>query len=385
MPKRKRLSKRGHGEGTAFQRSDGRWQGAVTIGFTPEGKQRRKTVYAASQAEVLQKIETIKREMATGLFTDVKLTVSEYMQRWLSEKEKHVKLRTITDYRYDTEKFIDPLIGKVKIEKLMPLQIQNFLNEVEGLMSADRANRVRRTLYAALKQAVRWLLIPRNPVEATTRMNHTPKQMQMWTPQGTVKFLAEARTNRMYALFYLALSAGLRSGELLALKWSDLQGNKLVIQHSLGYIKGEIIISSPKTEKSIRRVTLAPDVLEVLEQHHIHQEAERAQQGKAWSDLGIVFSKQDGGYITPRRLATYWYDLLESAKVPHIRLHDLRHMNVSIRRKMGQDAKQIADQVGHADPAFTMRLYTHLFQDDREEAAVNLSDWLPKGNPETNN
>jgi integrase len=209
--------------------------------------------------------------------------------------------------------------------------------------------------------------------------------MHIWSPQDTVKFLSYARTNRLYAMFYLAISAGLRSGELRALQWSDLNGNVLQVQRSLTRVKNELVISTPKTEKGKWRVSLDAETLEVLAQPRKQQEAERSSLGTAFTDLGLIFCKQNGTYITNSNLEGIWNRLLASSDVPKVRIHDLRHLNVSLRRRLGQDAKLIADQVGHSDPAFTTRLYTHLFEDDITNAAVSLSAVLPKGNAETSN
>ena len=379
------MGKRAHGEGTISKRSDGTWEGKVSLGYAGEGKRKRKTVYGKTRQEFKGKRDELKRQIAGGTFTDSKLTVKDFLEEWLKEKGHHLKPRTVSDYRYEIEKYIVPLLGAVKLEKLTPLQIQRLLSELATSVSPDRANKARRILYGALKQAVRWQILPRNPVEATDAMKHIRKEQQVWTAQETAQFLGTAEGHRLYALFYLALSAGLRCGELLALKWSDLEGNILHVRRSLAHVRGELIISTPKTEKGIRHVTLSPEVIDALELHRKRQEAERARIGLAWLELELIFTKQDGGYVTPRNLAEMWYRLQDNAKVRRVRLHDLRHLNVSIRRKLGQDAKLIADQIGHTDPAFTTRLYTHLFQEDRLGAAVNLSGWLPKRAQEEQN
>lgn len=208
--------------------------------------------------------------------------------------------------------------------------------------------------------------------------------MKLWTPQNAAKFLDKARSHRQYALFYLAISSGLRVGELLGLEWDDLQGDVLHVQRSIGWVESELVVTTPKTERGKRRVKLDKVTLAVLEQHRAQQEGERLKAGEKYHAQGILFANRQGAYTKPRKLSEHWYELQTLAGVPKIRFHDLRHLNVSLRRKLGQDAKLIADQVGHADPAFTIRQYTHLFQDDLENAAVNLSDWLPKGSENPN-
>jgi integrase len=144
------------------------------------------------------------------------------------------------------------------------------------------------------------------------------------------------------------------------------------------------VVTTPKTERGKRKVRLDKGTLGVLEQHRTRQEAERLKAGEKYHAQNILFANRHGAYTKPRKLTQRWVELQTLSGVPQIRFHDLRHLNVSLRRKLGQDAKLIADQVGHADPSFTIRQYTHLFQDDLENAAVNLSDWLPKGSENPN-
>lgn len=277
-----------------------------------------------------------------------------------------------------------PELGNVRLEKVTPLQLQTLLSAVADKSGIDRANKVRTVLYQGFRQAVKWLLLPRNPAEATEPFKKVKQEMTLWTPEQAARFLDTARTHRQYALFYLAISSGLRVGELLALEWNDLKGDMLHVQRSIGWVEGELVVSTPKTERGKRKVKLDQVTLTVLGEHRKQQEAERAKAGEKYHAQNILFANRHGAYTKPRKLTQHWHDLQTLAGVPQIRFHDLRHLNVSLRRKLGQDAKLIADQVGHADPAFTMRQYTHLFEDDRSNAAVNLTDWLPKGDKNPN-
>lgn len=193
------------------ERPDGTWIGQVTTGYTEEGKQKRKTVYGRTQAEALAKLAEVKQQLATGTFSDTKLTVKDYLDQWLKEKERQVKARTAHDYRYNLDKYIIPRLGRVKLEKLTPLQVQSFLSEVADAASPDRANKCRRELLGAMKQAVKWGFIPRNPVDAVTPLKHERREMTLWTAQQAAAFLDTARPHRLYALFYVAMSTGLRS------------------------------------------------------------------------------------------------------------------------------------------------------------------------------
>ena len=142
-----------------------------------------------------------------------------------------------------------------------------MLRGIAETVSADRANKCRRLLGGALKQAVRWQLIPLNPVEATDPVEHSRKEMHLLSAAEVTRFLGVTHSHRLYPLFYLAMSSGLRYGELLGLEWSDIRGTTLYVNRSLVKVRGALVISTPKTKKGQRRVELSPDVLEVLEEH----------------------------------------------------------------------------------------------------------------------
>ena len=227
--------RRADGEGAAFKRKvtrkNGstyvRWEGAVTIGHTLKGGQKRRTVYGKTQAEVLDKLDKVKRQLSDGTFSDTKLTVSDYLDKWLQEKERTLKPTTIErKYRYCLDKHIKPRIGKVGLEKLKPMQVQSMVGDIADAAGVPTANNCRRVLFTAMKQAVRWQLLVRNVVEAVAPLPEQPREMTLWTPEQAARFLDASRDNRLYALFYLDMATGLRRGELLALRWHDIQGRR---------------------------------------------------------------------------------------------------------------------------------------------------------------
>ena len=376
MPRRRKVSKRAKSEGSVSERPDGTWIGQVTTGYTDEGKQKRKTVYGKTQTEALAKLAEVKQRLANGTYTDTKLTVKEYLETWLKEKERSVKERTAMLYREQAERYVIPKLGKVKLEKLTPLHLQRMISELADEIGVPTANKARTLVYAALKQAVRWQLIRRNPCEAVAKLKETRKEMTLWTPAETVQFLEAARPHRLYAAFYLAVFAGLRRGELLGLRWKDLTGPVLSVRQSLTVLGGTPHFTTPKTRKGERYVTVSPDVLEVLAQHRLIQEAEAKALGDTWTDTGLIFTTEVGTLIHPRNFERTFKGLLKDAKVNPARLHDLRHLHVSLLVSKGFDPRSIADRVGHTNPSFTMDVYSHMFATQRAQAAVGMADLL---------
>jgi integrase len=328
---------------------------------------------------VREKLDALKRQLADGSFSDTRLTLAEYFTQWLAHKTRTLKPRSVEFYQERFTRYLEPRLGRQRLDRLTPLAIQAALNDLATTFSPDAANKARTTLHAALRQAVKWQLLPRNPVEATDKMKVAPKQYPLWTPAQAAHFLDVAAGHRLFAAFYLLLFTGVRAGELLGLDWDDLQGDMLYIRRSVSTAGSKVLVSTPKTTKSERVVALAADVLEVLKRHRWQQAAELAdmvKKGTLAHGSNAMFSTQDGMRLTHSALFHVWADLQQQAGLPHIRLHDLRHLHVSLLVARGLDPRAIADRVGHATAAFTMTRYAHAFAERRKAAALGRSDLL---------
>lgn len=259
--------------------------------------------------------------------------------------------------------------------------MRRLLLTVKEQVSVDAANKTRTVLFGALRQTMRDGFIPRNPVEpvAPYRVDATPKD-HSWEPSETLRFLETARTHRLFAAFYLSMTTGTRPGEVLGLRWGDLEGDTLHVQQSLTNLKGGHAISTPKTRKGVRRIVVDAETLAVLATHRLLQAEERSKVGETWPPrspeyANLVFTNELGGPLHPRNFDRVWYSLMETAEVRRIRFHDLRHMHVSPLNKAGMDARTIADRIGHTDAAFILRRYAHVFEEQRR-AAIPLLELL---------
>ena len=376
------MGKRAHGEGTITKRKNGYWMGQLSLGYKDDGTRNRKSVYGKTQREVREKLEEIKQQFNSGTLPSTKHTMRTYLQQWLDEKERQVKARTAFDYRYDVEKYILPRLGQVRLDKLTPLHVQTMMSSVADEVSADRANKCRARLNNALGQAVRWQLLPRNPVEAVDKLKHERQEMQLWTPQQAANFLDTAKGHRLYPLFYVAMAAGLHSCELLGLRWQDVRDGSLYIRHTFVRVGSKLVSETTKTAKGKRRVAISPDVVEVLEQHRLSQRAEAERFGEAWPESDLVFVSTVGTPLSPDNLRRLRHQLMEKAGVPRVKLHELRHLHSSICIANGMDPKMLADRLGHSRASFTLDVYTHLFEEQRAASAVSLLNFLPKYEPD---
>lgn len=277
------------------------------------------------------------------------------------------------------KRYISPKLGRVKLSKLTPLKIQSALGQISDEVSPNTSNYSRSVLIMALNQAVKWRLVATNPVNAVDRVRAEKRDMTIWTTEQVGAFLEHAKPHRYYALFFLAITSGLRIGELLALTWSDLEGNLLHVRRNLTKQGGVWTLASTKTSKGRRVVTLASDTLQVLAKHRKSQHGQRELVGEGWQHPNHMFTTGIGTYLDQDNVRRAWKRLQDEAGVPPARLHDARHLHVSLLVRYGLDARTIADRVGHTNPAFTLRQYTHLFEQQRLAAAVPLDELLSDG------
>ncbi|MEX2536369.1 MAG: site-specific integrase [Trueperaceae bacterium] len=377
--------RRGKGEGTLFKRTRKRkdgssyvmWAGEVTVGYGPSGEQKRKTVYGKTQREALEKMSEVRGCVSAGTFSSDRTTVGAYLAHWLDYKKLEVKSRTQAYYSDYIRLYLEPELGRIELSKLTPLHIQEGMKSVAEVVSTDAANKSRTVLRMALERAVRLGLLPRNPVDSVDKLKHEPREIKLWTPEQVHTFLCAAKGHRLFAAFFLALSTGMRHGEILGVRWQDVDGDVITIRQSVITVRGaQFEISAPKTRKGIRRVVIDHDTKRILQEHETRQEAQRRHLGECWDDHGLVFTNELGGVIVPRNLDREWYALQRQAGLPRIRFHDLRHLHVSLLIRRGFDPRTVADRVGHTDPAFTLRQYSHMFEAQRREAAIPLKQLL---------
>ena len=386
------MGKRANGEGTISRRKDksGKtvsWRGAVTVGMNPDGTLDRRWVSGKTQDEVREGMRRLHSELHTGMLADADgLSVAAYLERWIEHKARDTRPNTARSYRDTVRLYLAPHLGRVKLDKLRPLDLERMLTALLGAgKSPALVAYALRVLKMALRQAVMWGLVPRNVGDAVRPPRVERKEMEVWTPGEVASFLEVAQAHRLHALFHLAVMTGMRRGEVLGLKWSDIdwERKRLTVRHNLvevrkeygqTAVKGFLDVGDPKTYASRRPVALSPGTLAVLEAQRERQGRERAALGEAYQDDGLVFASEVGTPTHPRNLERAYYVLRERAQVSKIRFHDLRHTAASLMARKGVSIKAISEQLGHEDVAFTMRVYTHLYDEQREVAALDMSD-----------
>ncbi len=364
------MGKRANGEGSIYQRKDGRWVGQYTI--QTENGQKRRTIYGKDRETVAKKLTQAVADRDRGLVFDAgSLTVGDYLDRWLNDSVKgSVKRRTYEGYASIVARHLKPAVGSVKLAKLTPPHVQRLYRaKLDGGLSPTTVQHLHTTLYKALKQAVRWKLIQRNVCEAVTVPRRDSPEMRPLTPEEARRFVYAASGDRLEALWILAISTGMRQGELLGLRWRDVDFQRRVVRINQTLVtgSGSQTFEKPKTKSSRRSISLTRRALQALQAHR----------GKAGDGDGLVFTSASGGPLDPANLRRRGFNqLLKRADLPPIRFHDLRHTAATLLLAANVHPKIVQNMLGHANISVTLDTYSHVLADMQGPATDAMDDAL---------
>lgn len=367
------VKKRGQNEGGIYQRDDGTWEAKVSLGYDSSGKRIRKSLYGASRVEVRAKLEKILKDHADGIAPDAgRETLEHFLDRWLTDVVKpHRAPKTYEQYEYLCRVHITPALGRTHLDKLTPERIQRFLvgKRADGL-SAETVARMRAVLRVALERALRWGMVMRNAANLTDPPRSDPHEVEPLTLDEVKALFTAVKGDRLEALYVVAVATGLRQGELLGLRWGDvdLEEKTITVRTQVQRVEGKLMLRELKTRSSRAVVPLASFAVTALRKHRVHQNAERLA-ADAWHDYNLVFPTSVGTPIERGNLVQHWHRVRERAKIPPRRFHDLRHTCASLLHVQGVPAKDIQAILRHAQLAITMDLYTHVFAEQRRATA----------------
>lgn len=347
------------------KRADGRYMARYTV-QTPDGP-KRKTIYGAKYKDVEKKLNEARGDAARGLvFDDGDLTLGKYLDRWLLDSVRGtVRTTTLERYAELVRLHIKPVVGRVKLKNLSPAHVQGlYRDRLDTGLSPATVHKIHIVLHKALKQAVRWNMVPRNVTEAVTPPRPTPDEIRPLDTSQVAALLSGASGDRLEALYVLAVTTGARQGELLALKWEDLdlERKTLRIRRTLTRSKGTMTLGEPKTKKSRRTVPLTARAVTALKIHRKLQLEERMRLADLYKDRGLVFANEVGNITNPSNLRQRSFTkLLKLAGLPDTtRFHDLRHTCATLLLSRGQHPKLVQELLGHANIAITLDTYSHV-------------------------
>ncbi|WP_158852337.1 tyrosine-type recombinase/integrase [Saccharothrix deserti] len=416
--------KRSNGEGSVYQRKDGMWIGAAYV-LTTTGHRKRVTVSATSEEEAWKKLRKKIADSDAGIPVSAdNWTIEGYLKYWLDNVVSTKRPRTVEGYGAVVRRHLVPGLGAKKLQRLSAQDVRTFLTRLRhdcrccadkidakrpkdarrccavgeccGQVLSDRTvQQIHAVLRNALQHAMREEVIPRN----------VAKLVQVKSPRYDVhrgldadqarKLLKEAESDRLKALYVLALYLGMRRGELLGLRWTDIDWDgwdepcgphadefceecadryfpSLQVRQTLQRVGTKLVFVPPKTDRSERSTPLPPLVAEALIEHWDRQDDE-AEAADAWEDSGLVFTTPQGGPIDPTYLRASWYPLRKRAGLDGVRFHDLRHSCVTLLLRLGVPPHIVRDIVGHSAIDVTMTIYASVSLQDKREALKKLT------------
>ena len=377
--------KRANGEGNIRKRPDGRWEGRYTAGYHPEtGKRIVKNVLGKTQAEVKAKLtRAIEESREIDPVRSDEYTVAEWLRLWYELYAKpNIRPTTAEYYRRCIELHTIPRIGDIKLNKLTSREIQKLYKGLQengrlrecqkrkqpGL-SSSTVRGIHMMLHNALDRAVKERLILRNPTEDCIIPKLEKQEMKILHPEDMRAYLSAADKRGVLPMFYLELTSGIRKGELVALLWSDLDEKNRTISVSKQALRspdGEITVSRPKTENSIRKISIPQEAIELLKAEH----------SKHPNNPYMFPSPKNGGMYYPDSVVKLHMKILKDAGLEHIRFHDLRHTFATLALRNGVDVKTVSNMLGHYDAGFTLRTYTHATRQKQDEAAATMGSFM---------
>jgi integrase len=373
--------KRGNGEGGITRhKKSGLYMARYTVQTVAGPK--RKTLYGKTRGEVSEKLTKAMASRDGGLVFDAdNLKVEEYMARWLADSVRDtVRRSTFARYEQNTRLHIVPALGRTKLKNLTPAHVRGLYREkLDSGLSARSVQYVHATLHKALKQAVADGLIPRNVTEAVKAPRPVKKEIQPLNAKQARTLLDTARGDRLEAIYVVAVTSGMREGELLGLKWEDLDldAGKLAVRRSLSMTKDGPAYELPKNGKG-RSIKLPARAVEALKRHKAAQNVERLGLGTLWQDHDLIFPGHGGQPMRAWSLTGGpFLRLLKRAGLPEkTRFHDLRHTCATLLLSRSVHPKIVQELLGHATISITLDTYSHVLPGMGDRAANVMDETL---------
>jgi integrase len=355
------------------------WTVIVDLGNDPTTGKRRQLWRSVKgpkrEAEAL--LVQLLHERDTGVERPIgKLTVAEYLERWMRDYvEPSLAPKTVATYRDVIRVHLAPALGSLDLVGLRPAHIQALYTAMRERLSARSVLRYHQVLHAALRQAVRWQLLIRNPADAVEPPRPPRRELRATTADQARAVMAAADATPYGSFVRLAFVTGARRGELLGLRWQDvdLEGAALHIQQTAQRIAGQgIVFRQPKTRLSRRSIALSVDAVALLRSHRAKQAAAKLLAGSAYQDYGLVFATGLGTPIEPGNLRRSWLGIIKAAGVSGLRIHDMRHASASFMLRAGVHPKVVSERLGHASVNITLDTYSHILPGLQAAAAEAL-------------
>jgi integrase len=364
-----------------------KWEYKLELDRDPTTNRRRAKWYTgfATKKAAEADLTKVLHQRQTGTFVEPsRVTVAEYLRKWIEDYARtNVAGKTFERYKQIVENNLVPGLGGISLHKLQPLQIQSLYAEQlqhgrkkgEGGLSAQTVLHHHRVLRKALAQAVRWNLLVANPADRVEPPRVDQKEVQPIDAVAADWLITCAEGTRVYMAIMLAIYTGLRRGEILALRWQDvdLVGCTVTVCRALEYTKERgLVFKEPKSRRGRRCFDLSATLVAALIEHKAKQDDYRKKLGAGYHENDLVVCVEDGSIWKPPAFDSSYRQLLKRRKLTGPTFHALRHSNASFLREIGTDAKEISERLGHSRVSFTLDRYVHLFAGQQKGTALKL-------------
>lgn len=383
---------KGNGQGTIYKMSNGKFRGQLTVGYNENGSPKRKSFTGKTKKEVSDKMKAFYVDNNRGLLpTDDKLTLSQWFYTWLFTYRIHdLKPSSFERYEGLYRNYIEASsLGKIKLMDLRTHHIQAYYNSLvsEDGKSPSTIKTINKCLKSCLNQALKEGYVAKNYCTIITlpKDSESPKDtINVFTLKEQQRFMKECINNKNGMLYILALGTGLRLGEILALRWTDINLKEKYININKAlkstYIidnKGNreftVIEQPPKTKNSIRTVPLNNNLIDLLLEHRKKQMIERDSNIDIYFDNNLVFSTPQGNYLSESNVRKSFKRILKKCKLNDFRFHDLRHTFATRLFENGIPPKTVQSLLGHSNISTTLNIYTHVMKDTKDKAIDKLN------------
>jgi integrase len=365
------------------------WYAVIDLPKGPDGRRRQKwhRLAASGKRQAQAELAKLIADLASGRYVEPsKLSLADFLLKWLEVVHSAVSAKTFERYRGIVVGHLIPHLGAYPLARLQPLHIQAYYSRaLQGGRLDGRAGGLapqtvlhhHRVLKEALGQAVRWGLLARNPADAVDPPRVARKEMRTLTPEQIARLLAAAQGSRLYIPILLAVATGMRRGEILALRWEDvdLGAGTVSVRRTLEQVRGRIAFKEPKSARSRRVIPLPAFAVAALRRHKAEQARLRLRLGPAYDDQGLVCTTETGRPLA-HNFGRDYLALLERAGVPRVRFHDLRHSHATLLLSQNVHPKVVSERLGHAAVGVTLDIYSHVVPALQQEAADKLEALL---------
>lgn len=373
------------------ERKKGVWDVKVSLGRDPStGKYRYQWFTVRGSRHIAEmRLAEIQHQVKAGVYTITgKTTVAQYLNRWLAEYAKpNLTPRSYERYESIVRVHLVPDIGSIQLTKLRPEHIQkHYAAMLEKGLSPLSVRYHHTVLHKALQTAIKWGTVSRNAADGVDAPRVRQGDIQTWDESEVITFLESCRGTHYYALFYLALFTGMRRGELLALRWQDIDFvySQISVNRSIHHLEdGSYIFTQPKTKKSRRTIALSPSAFLMLDSYRKAKEIELKMMDQELKDGDLVFNTL-GKPWRPNTVSRAWTIMAARAGVKVIRLHDARHTHASLMLKQGIHPKIVQERLGHSTISITLDTYSHVAPGLQEAAAKRFDESIFKDRPSVN-